>query len=226
MMKIYYNKNLLGIKIIFVNAIILKLLLSLVFLELFSQCWKWLKLLVVITKDNKLEILTYCVGTLCSKYVSNKRQKENKLCWLFESDKKSGSAELEESKLPLPPLDVPKFRWWQCRNCLHGVSEKEIGKSVLVNKLNGESNSDGPSCTHIALTRKETTVLVSEFKQILKLDNAAEKGEGNSDLLVRVSADESHGLLCSDQKEERDGRSDDTIKGKLSPRSVNLGILY
>lgn len=176
-------------------------------------------------KTNNLELLTYCLSTFCSKYVSDMRQKESKEHYLFGSDKKSASSKLEP-KFSLPPIDVPKFRWWQCQNCLEVACEKENGKSKLINNLNGECNSDGPSCTHIALTGSETTVLVSKFKQILKLDNSDDKGEANADILVQVTPEESHALLCSDQKEERDGRSDGTAQGKLNPRLVTLFILH
>lgn len=174
---------------------------------------------MVMKKDHDL---THYAGTLCSKYVSNMRQRDNKACWLFESEMKYGSAALKP-KYPLPPLDVPKFRWWQCINCLQGMCEKENGKSVLANNLNSECAQNGPSYTRIPLTRSETMVLVSELKQILKLGRA-EKGEANADRLVQVAANKSCILVGSDQKEERDVGSDGTIKGKLSPKLVNLGI--
>ncbi|KAK4755901.1 hypothetical protein SAY87_009658 [Trapa incisa] len=154
---------------------------------------------------------TNCEHFSIRKYVSDRRQKESKTYGLFGFDKRSASAELDPT-FSLPPIDVPKFRWWQCRNCLEGVSEKENGKPMLVNNLNVDSNSDGPSCSHIALTGNETMVLVSEFKQILNLNNSAEKGDANAGLLVQVTADESHALPCSDQKHERDGRSNGTTK--------------
>ncbi|KAK4783669.1 hypothetical protein SAY86_008043 [Trapa natans] len=161
--------------------------------------------------NSKKEKTPNCEHFSIRKYVSDRRQKENKAYCLFGSDKKSASAELEP-KFSLPPIVVPKFCWWQCRNCLERVSEKLNGKPMLINSLNVECNSDGPSCSHIALTGSETLVLVSEFKQILSLDNSAEKGVADADLLVQVTTDESHTLPCSDQKEETDGRSYSTTK--------------
>lgn len=176
--------------------------------------------MIMIQKDHNFDFLIPCVGTLCSKYVSDMRQKDNKVCWLFKSDGKCGSTELEP-KYPFPPLDVPKFRWWECQNCLQGLCVKESRKLAFDN-LNGGCNSDNPSCTHVALTGSETGKLVSEFKHILKLDNSAEKGEADADPLAdQATATESHDLFCSNQKEERDYGSNSAVKGKISPGIAN-----
>lgn len=151
------------------------------------------------------------------------RQRDKKVCWPFKSYVKCGSTELVP-EYPLPPLDVPKFHWWQCRNCLQGLCEKENGKLAPVNNFNGDCNSDNPLCTHVALTGSETGKPVSEFEHILKLDNSAEKGEADADLLAQATASESHDVYCGDQKEERDDGSHGASKGKLSPGLVSLGI--
>ncbi|XP_031373231.1 protein EMBRYONIC FLOWER 1 isoform X2 [Punica granatum] len=161
--------------------------------------------------NSKNDKTTKCEHFSIRKYVSDMRLKDDKACWPFESNTKSGPTELQ-SKYPLPPLDVPKFRWWQCQNCLQGICDKENGKSVLVNDLSVECNSDGPSCTDIALTRSETMVLVSDFKQILILDNGADKREADADCLVGVTANEPRALLRSDKREERDGGSDAAVE--------------
>ncbi|KAK4793074.1 hypothetical protein SAY86_023509 [Trapa natans] len=140
------------------------------------------------------------------KYVSDMRKKDKKLCWLFKSEGECDSTDLE-LKYPFPPIDVPKFRWWLCQNCLQGLCEKENRKLA-----HGECNSDNPSCTHVALTGSETGELVSEFNHILKLNNSAEKGKSEADPLAQATATKSHDLICSNQREERYNGDDGTPK--------------
>ncbi|KAJ6435052.1 hypothetical protein OIU84_000313 [Salix udensis] len=49
-------------------------------------------------------------------YVSEIRKRDWKMCWPFVSDGDSNN--YEEQACLLPPLHVPKFRFWRCQNCV------------------------------------------------------------------------------------------------------------
>ncbi|KAL9400204.1 hypothetical protein Peur_009165 [Populus x canadensis] len=52
-------------------------------------------------------------------YVSEIRKRDWKICWPFVSDGDSNN--YEEQACLLPPLHVPKFRFWRCQNCVWEV---------------------------------------------------------------------------------------------------------
>ncbi|KAF9662224.1 hypothetical protein SADUNF_Sadunf18G0031000 [Salix dunnii] len=55
-------------------------------------------------------------------YVSEIRKRDWKMCWPFVSDGDSNN--YEEQACLLPPLHVPKFRFWRCQNCVWEVDAK------------------------------------------------------------------------------------------------------
>ncbi|KAI4337485.1 hypothetical protein L6164_015895 [Bauhinia variegata] len=59
-------------------------------------------------------------------YVSEIRKKDWKMCWPFPL--KESYSESENPASLLPPLDVPKFRWWCCRNCQEEVAPESTEK--------------------------------------------------------------------------------------------------
>ncbi|CAH9074224.1 unnamed protein product [Cuscuta europaea] len=63
-------------------------------------------------------------------YVAGMREKDHKTCLLFE--KSIDSSAVSEDQLP--PLVVPKFRWWRCENCM---------KDLLTNQNAGKESSSG-----------------------------------------------------------------------------------
>ncbi|XP_016162457.2 protein EMBRYONIC FLOWER 1-like [Arachis ipaensis] len=50
-------------------------------------------------------------------YVSDIRKKDWRKCWPFPMDE-------SDNELPLPPLEVPKFRWWGCENCQQATANE------------------------------------------------------------------------------------------------------
>ncbi|KAK6927379.1 hypothetical protein RJ641_005970 [Dillenia turbinata] len=63
-------------------------------------------------------------------YVSDMRKKDKSICWPIISsngdpNKSDGQTEV------LPPLHVPKFRWWGCLNCLQTLGARDDPKEQL-----------------------------------------------------------------------------------------------
>uniref|UniRef100_A0A7N0V863 Embryonic flower 1-like protein n=1 Tax=Kalanchoe fedtschenkoi TaxID=63787 RepID=A0A7N0V863_KALFE len=52
-------------------------------------------------------------------FVSDIRKKNGKPCWPFAVDDDDASS--EDIKSSLPPLHVPKFKWWRCQSCLSEI---------------------------------------------------------------------------------------------------------
>lgn len=61
-------------------------------------------------------------------YVAEIRKKDWKRCYPFSLE--GDQTESEEQTSFLPPLDVPKFRWWRCQNCLREVASKGAAKMM------------------------------------------------------------------------------------------------
>ncbi|GMH10807.1 hypothetical protein Nepgr_012648 [Nepenthes gracilis] len=70
-------------------------------------------------------------------YVAEARMWDRKKCFPFASDDDYNDS--MEKSYELPPLDVPKFRWWQCNGCLHG-SGSERTTPNLFKQPNGCNN--------------------------------------------------------------------------------------
>ncbi|GER32151.1 protein EMBRYONIC FLOWER 1 [Striga asiatica] len=72
-------------------------------------------------------------------FVSEMRKKDRKMCYPFASEGQNN----DDGDLNLPPLSVPKFRWWQCVNC---VPELVDQKNTLDMVLANTSNVAGENC--------------------------------------------------------------------------------
>ncbi|KAJ6406373.1 hypothetical protein OIU84_009984 [Salix udensis] len=71
--------------------------------------------------DEKVEV-EKCSHFSMRGYVSEIRKRDWKICWPFVSDGDSNNC--EEQACLLPPLHVPKFRFWRCQNCVWEVDAK------------------------------------------------------------------------------------------------------
>ncbi|WCJ29452.1 embryonic flower 1 (EMF1) [Euphorbia peplus] len=58
------------------------------------------------------------------KYVSDIRKQDWKMCWPFSSD--GDGSNCDEHECGLPPLFVPKFRYWRCENCLREIGSGNV----------------------------------------------------------------------------------------------------
>ncbi|XP_070012656.1 protein EMBRYONIC FLOWER 1-like [Nicotiana sylvestris] len=57
-------------------------------------------------------------------YVAEMRKRDRKICSPFASTSDCSTTSEEQ----LPPLDVPKFRWWRCKNCIHEIGAESAGE--------------------------------------------------------------------------------------------------
>ncbi|MCD7469519.1 hypothetical protein HAX54_008620 [Datura stramonium] len=105
-------------------------------------------------------------------YVADMRKKDWKICSPFTST--SDHCISEEQLLP---LDVPKFRWWRCKNCIQEVGTESAGEEIEILS---------PSCrsrlisTNMASTSSATTNALSEMKH----ESTSRKGDKNKAIIV------------------------------------------
>ncbi|KAF9681123.1 hypothetical protein SADUNF_Sadunf06G0192800 [Salix dunnii] len=93
--------------------------------------------------DEKVEV-EKCSHFSMRGYVSEIRKRDWKICWPFVSDGDSNN--YEQQACLLPPLHVPKFRFWRCQNCVWEVDAK------------GTANSHGTSLKSCSTGFKSTKV--------------------------------------------------------------------
>ncbi|KAL6547567.1 hypothetical protein OROHE_009272 [Orobanche hederae] len=75
-------------------------------------------------------------------FVSEMRKKDRKMCLPFPREGNGDDIDIDP-----PPLSVPKFRWWQCSECVHGISDR---RSTLEMVLADKSDVAGTSCNQNA----------------------------------------------------------------------------
>ncbi|XP_039012195.1 protein EMBRYONIC FLOWER 1-like isoform X1 [Hibiscus syriacus] len=118
-------------------------------------------------------------------YASEMRHKNWTKCWPFALDGVQSISEEQDCKLP--PLLVPKFRWWCCQSCLH-----EIGSDGNVNEErtfanNGSKLKTFGSCPHLSSSNGGATIQLSDLQQSVKINVVS----GKSDVSARVNVNSS-----------------------------------
>ena len=76
-----------------------------------------------------------------SGFVAGMRKKDPKTCFPFSSQ--GVNDDLVDD---LPPLSVPKFRWWQCPACVSNFSAESTGLEMVLADRNDAGTS---SCQHV-----------------------------------------------------------------------------
>ncbi|PPD83150.1 hypothetical protein GOBAR_DD19919 [Gossypium barbadense] len=141
-------------------------------------------------------------------YASEMRRKDWKKSWPFASD--GGQNIFKEQNVNLPPLLVPKFRWWCCQNCQQETgAEGSINEERNVNnnssKLKsfgscplgdsvasssgllqaGKINVDSRKCDAIACLNVNTSTChpLGSGKSNRKVENADKRVIGQTDIL-------------------------------------------
>jgi hypothetical protein len=151
----------------------------------------------------------------CSGYVSEIRKKDWKIGHPFSLEGDRNDQPQEQTSF-LPPLDVPKFRWWRCQNCLSEVAAKDNGTVFKCCSTKCRSNS---TCSHVG---GSAAVLLSGFQQVPKLvQNGRPVLEANNSKL----SNDDHLLLCSDKKNKKAEVAQGTIKGTTQSSSVLMQYL-
>lgn len=151
-----------------------------------------------------------------SGYVSEIRKKDWKICCPFSLE--VDQTESEEQTSFLPPLEVPKFRWWHCQNCLNKVAARAAAKDYgkLFNSCGTKCGSNS-NCSHVA----SAAMLLPGFQQAPKPVLG-----GKTSVVANTStkpSNDNHLLLCSDKKQKKVEVVHGTIIGTL--QSI-LFLLY
>ncbi|KAE8658099.1 Embryonic flower 1, putative isoform 2 [Hibiscus syriacus] len=118
-------------------------------------------------------------------YASEMRHKNWRKCWPFALGSDLSISEEQDCKLP--PLFVPKFRWWCCQNCLHeiGADGNVIEERTFAN--NGSKLKNFGSCPHLSSSNGGATIRLSDLQQPVKIDVVS----GKSDVSARVNVNSS-----------------------------------
>lgn len=82
------------------------------------------------------------------------RKKDSKTCLPFSSQ--GVNDDLVDN---LPPLSVPKFRWWQCSTCVPDFAAESTGLEIVVAD---RSDAGTSSCQHVD---REKEVLFSHSRR-------------------------------------------------------------
>nr|XP_016465919.1 PREDICTED: protein EMBRYONIC FLOWER 1-like [Nicotiana tabacum] len=77
-------------------------------------------------------------------YAAEMRKRDRKICSPFAS-----TSDCSTSEEQLPPLDVPKFRWWRCKNCINEIGTESAGEEceVLSSSCRSRLNSENMAST-------------------------------------------------------------------------------
>ncbi|XP_048133334.1 protein EMBRYONIC FLOWER 1 isoform X2 [Rhodamnia argentea] len=143
---------------------------------------------------------TKCEHFSIRKYVSGMRQKESKLCWPFKLEKDT----LEVPKDMLPPLDVPKFRWWKCQTCIPDIcvdstpAEKAIDDSGFKCKCESARTN--------LLSQSQTATVASDFQQITNV-GIASTGKSNATILPQSNGNDVCAPLYSKEKKDKEDQT-------------------
>ncbi|XP_065849366.1 protein EMBRYONIC FLOWER 1 [Euphorbia lathyris] len=92
------------------------------------------------------------------KYVSDIRKKDWKVCWPFASDDDGNKC--DEHECGLPPLCVPKFRYWRCQNCLReiGAGDVETDHAPIL-KTSSSGFKSNIICSHASILQDGAVLL-------------------------------------------------------------------
>ncbi|KAJ6745592.1 PROTEIN EMBRYONIC FLOWER 1 [Salix koriyanagi] len=134
-------------------------------------------------------------------YVSEIRKRDWKICWPFVSDGDSNN--YEEQACLLPPLHVPKFRFWRCQNCVwevdakgtancHGTSLKPCSTGFNSTKV----CSHAPILDDDALLPSDVHGSCKSRKNERKTEDANDSGIGKSVGSEDNLKQENHRLAC------------------------------
>lgn len=85
------------------------------------------------------------------------RKKDRKLCLPFASQANDG--DLEEN---LPPIYVPRFRWWECFNCVSDIVTENGSEEIMMEQSPIPLNEDTINiCTTSPTRDGEKDILLS-----------------------------------------------------------------
>ncbi|KAE8687633.1 Embryonic flower 1, putative isoform 2 [Hibiscus syriacus] len=141
-------------------------------------------------------------------YASEMRKKDWKKSWPFALD---GDQNIfKEQICKLPPLLVPKFRWWCCQNCLQETgTEGGINEERTVTNNCRKLKSFG-SCSHVP-SRGDALTCSSDLQQTGKI--YVDSRKSGAVACVNVNSSTCHPLV-SDKSEKKAENADIPVIGK------------
>ncbi|XP_049353945.1 protein EMBRYONIC FLOWER 1 [Solanum verrucosum] len=123
-------------------------------------------------------------------YVAEKREKDRRICAPFTS---SGDRSISEEQLPPPPLDVPKFRWWRCKNCMREIGTESSGEEIEILPPSCRSRLISPD---MVSSRNATTNALLEMKH----DSISRKVDKKKAIIVDAANTSGYDFLCKPYK--------------------------
>ncbi|XP_022729179.1 protein EMBRYONIC FLOWER 1-like isoform X2 [Durio zibethinus] len=144
------------------------------------------------------------------------RNKDWKKCWPFALN--GGQNISEEQNCKLPPLLVPKFRWWCCQNCLQESRAKgsENEERTVANSSGKLKSFD--SSPHVS-SHGEAATWLSDLQPDGKIN--VESRKHNANACVDVNSSDRHPLY-SDKSEKKDEIASIPIIGKTDVFENNI----
>ncbi|XP_047939679.1 protein EMBRYONIC FLOWER 1-like [Salvia hispanica] len=141
-------------------------------------------------------------------FVAGMRKKDPKTCFPFSSQ--GVNDDLVDD---LPPLSVPKFRWWQCPACVSNFSAESTGLEMVLADRNDAGTS---SCQHVD---RENEFLFSHSRRNI----------GNSHVLRRSIDGEDnnpHNKIKNADSKCKDHKASTRSKEKTDVRNDKYGASY
>ncbi|XP_042499343.1 uncharacterized protein LOC122077460 [Macadamia integrifolia] len=134
-------------------------------------------------------------------YVAEVRRKDPKICWPFPTV--GDLNKLEEQMLP--PLHVPKFRWWKCQNCLRKTDAKDtpIETGVVKNCCNRVCKTKTSTSPGIPSTLScgDAQKLHSGFQESSEV-NIVDARKSSLEVSLQVNNDKNWPALFGNKKEK------------------------
>ncbi|XP_022754588.1 protein EMBRYONIC FLOWER 1-like [Durio zibethinus] len=150
-------------------------------------------------------------------YASEMRNKDWKKCWPFALD--GGQNISEEQNYKLPPLLVPKFRWWCCHSCLQDIgAEGSMNEERTVANNSSKLKSFG-SCSNVS-SHGDAVTWLSDLQQAGKI-NVESRKHHDSNASLNVGSNECHPLF-SDRSEKKAEIADIPIIGQTYVLENNI----
>ncbi|KAK8544694.1 hypothetical protein V6N13_045774 [Hibiscus sabdariffa] len=118
-------------------------------------------------------------------YASEMRHENWRKCWPFALDGDRSISEEQDCKLP--PLLVPKFRWWCCQSCLHEIGTDGNANEDGTFANNGSKLKSFGPCPHVSSSNGGATIRLSDLQQAVKINVVS----GKSDVSARVNVNSS-----------------------------------
>lgn len=146
------------------------------------------------------------------------RRKNWKMCWPFASENEQNN--FEEKASVLPHLNVPRFKWWRCQNCLQEIGSRGTEKDHHPD-LNSYCVGFKSNSTDSQMPFDNTAIVVSDYQQAPSSDIVEERIV-DAQRSTTISSNMCHPSSCSDKKEEKVEVAASSSKCKNT--SFNLGF--